>query len=234
MAEFQQFSKPLYIPSLGCQIKDLDIIYERYLGLKVDGFFVDVGAFDCDGWSNTSCLADIGWSGIVIEPQPTMANACRSKYANNDKVVIVEMAASDITSSTKLYPGGSQSTIIEEMIEVYASTEQLKFSGMEPNNFIWVDTDTLDSILDQHGAPTWPSSTVDVMSIDVEGAELLVLQGFTISWWMPKLVIIEMYEDRPDEPQLSRNVEEINAYMKDNGYLKIYSDYINNIYALAR
>ena len=45
--------KPLYQLGDSCQIEDLDVIYERYIGLKVDGFFVDVGAFDCDNWSNT-------------------------------------------------------------------------------------------------------------------------------------------------------------------------------------
>ena len=179
-----------------------------------------------------SFLADIGWSGIVIEPQIAMAAACRRKYAGNDQITVVEAAAADILGSTKLYHGGSQSTIVDEMIDVYASTEYLKFSGMNRDKFIWVSVETLDSILERCNAPERPGGRIDVVSIDVEGAELLVLKGFTISWWMPKLVIVEMYEDRPDEPQLTRNVEEINDYMNDNDYVKVYSDYINNIYAL--
>lgn len=216
------------------QIADLDTIYDTYVGCKTDGFFVDVGAFDCFNWSNTSFLADIGWSGIMIEPQPDRASECINKYLDNDRITVVQKAASNFTGETKLYTGGSQSTIVDEMIDIYNSTKYLRFSGLELQKYMYVKTDTLDNILEENGAPERPSGEIDVLSIDVEGAECLVLEGLTISRWLPKLVIIEAYEQREDEPQLSHNTGWINRYMQQEWYVKIYSDYINNIYTLAR
>ena len=53
----------MYTLSLTCQIPDLDKIYTKYFGEDTDRIFVEVGAFDGESVSNTSCLADAGWKG---------------------------------------------------------------------------------------------------------------------------------------------------------------------------
>src|SRR5262245_29035772 len=56
--------------SNSCQIPNLREQYES-LGLSPHtGYFVEVGAFDGESFSNTSFLADQGWSGLYVEPVP--------------------------------------------------------------------------------------------------------------------------------------------------------------------
>ncbi len=55
-------------------------MYELAFGRRDHGFFVDVGAFHPTDISNTSCLAERGWSGLLIDPIPEHAQTCRLHY----------------------------------------------------------------------------------------------------------------------------------------------------------
>ena len=67
--------------SQSCQLPLLLHFYKRYL--PQTGTFVEVGAFDGEAFSNTSCLADAGWTGNYIEPIPDYASKCAARHANN-------------------------------------------------------------------------------------------------------------------------------------------------------
>jgi len=56
----------MYTLSLTCQIPELDKIYSKYFGKDTNRVFVEVGAFDGESVSNTSCLADAGWKGFIL------------------------------------------------------------------------------------------------------------------------------------------------------------------------
>ena len=55
------------IPS-NCQVDNLNELYIEYFGYPSEGYFVEVGAYDGELFSNTACLADTGWKGLYIEP----------------------------------------------------------------------------------------------------------------------------------------------------------------------
>ena len=59
--------------------------------------------------------------------------------------------------------------------------------GATPEKVIRVPVRTLDSILEEAGSP----AAFDFLSIDVEGHEIEVLQGFDLARWRPRLVMIE-------------------------------------------
>ena len=77
-----------YNISQSCQIKDLDSIFLKYFGYPSKGFFVEVGAFDGESFSNTCCLADHGWNGIYIEPVKQHYDACLRRHKDNDVSVV--------------------------------------------------------------------------------------------------------------------------------------------------
>ena len=54
-----------------------------------------MGAFDGESYSNTSCLADLGWRGLYIEPVPTFAAGCRERHKQNLGIRVIEVAVSD-------------------------------------------------------------------------------------------------------------------------------------------
>jgi len=59
-------------------------LYTKLFGYKTDGFLVEIGVGNClkghggheENASNTANLADMGWSGVYIEPNSSKCNFC--------------------------------------------------------------------------------------------------------------------------------------------------------------
>jgi len=218
-----------------CQVPNLASIYEKYLGEVEGGTFVEVGAFDCFRWSNTVGLFARDWIGHYIEPCKYRCADCMKNFEQqsgnpifNGHEIIMEninihnLAISDVDG---------------EQIKFYVnkpgqiSTTDLR-SAQAPGRFNMVDSMKLDSFLEK----TKVKKGFEVLVIDVEGAELDVLNGFTISDWKPKLVIIEANEVRKEGKVHSsvKKTEEdsknIVDYFLTDGYEKVFSDETNSIF----
>jgi len=208
-----------------CQIQILPEIYEQYLGYKEDGYFVEIGAFDGFNWSNTTPLIRAGWSGIMVEPDPTNFENLRRRHENNPKLKLLWVAVDKESGTAKLYQGGSTSTISEETLDAYANIPSLACGGLNPSRFVYVPAVTMDLMLDVHHCP----ERYDVLSLDVEGAEIRVLEGYTIDRHRPKLAIVETHELNENKALRAKAIP-INRYFKAHGYKRIYADTINTIF----
>ena len=67
------------------------------------------------------------------------------------------------------------------------NAETLRLHGIDHLDTVLVRCKTLDEIL----FDLIPGRTPDFVTIDVEGFEWAVLQGFTLDVWRPRVVIIE-------------------------------------------
>ncbi len=126
------------------------------------GFFVEVGAYDPVRFSQTWQLEQLGWNGILVEPNPEKAAILRQKRVAS----VYEAACSARANSGKLLPfyiAGMYSSFLSKSVT----------AGVVPTHSITVRTRTLDDILVEAGAP----SPVDFISIDVEGCDIEVLDG---------------------------------------------------------
>lgn len=160
------------------------LLFEEF-GRRRRGYYVEVGAFNGEDLSNTYFFERIGWEGVLIEPHPELARRCRE--ARPRSTVFACAAAA---------PGMPESVTLEspEGAEIYASIGMDRFQRKRvrretndgPIRRIDVPTRTLDAILEEAGA-----SKLDFLTIDVEGHERAVLQGFTLSRWRPEIVILE-------------------------------------------
>jgi len=139
-------------------------------------FFVDVGAADPRFGSQTWHLEVVGWSGILIEPRPDMAAKLRSER----RARVYECACSrraDVERSMQLHLRGGYSSLHPSLV----------IAGLEHQGTVAVSVKTLDDILNDAKAP-YP---LDFVSIDVEGFEVAVLDGFDLDHWRPRLILIE-------------------------------------------
>ena len=140
------------------------------------GYFVDVGANDPTDWSQTFHLEQLGWDGVLIEPQPDLAEALR----RGRKACVYAVACSSPENSGRSMPlklAGAYSTL----------NTALRVADGNVVGSIEVPIKTLDEVLDDARAP----SPIDFLSIDVEGHEREVLLGFNFARWRPRLVLIE-------------------------------------------
>jgi FkbM family methyltransferase len=213
-------------PKFG-QVPELVNIYFDTFGYITDGYFVDIGAFDCVQWSNTYVLAMAGWSGLMVEPQPQLIEACQAVLEDYPNVTLVEAAVSDWNGQGDLRLAGSVSTISESQARIYQDTKEMGYLFEGEPKTILVDIIDTDTLLRDNNVPVG----FQVMSIDVEGSELNVLRAFDIDYYQPRLVIIEAHEGWIDA--MKDKASGINDYFRIAGYEKVYSDAINNIYRPA-
>ena len=58
------------------------------------GRFLDIGAYDGKTFSNTLKLAELGWSGVCVEPSPSAFTGLLKTYQTNPKIILVQAAIS--------------------------------------------------------------------------------------------------------------------------------------------
>jgi FkbM family methyltransferase len=145
------------------------------LFLGATGIFVEVGAYDPVFQSQTLHLELIGWRGLLVEPVPEFAeNLRRARQADVVQCACVAPEAAEAGRVALLERRGS-STIVFNPRKV------------RPEDMvIEVPAATLDSVLEGAGL-----STIDFLSVDVEGAEPDVLKGVTLGRFQPKLVVVD-------------------------------------------
>jgi FkbM family methyltransferase len=140
------------------------------------GFFVEVGANDPVVGSQSWHLEQMGWKGILVEPQPVLADKLRE--ARSAKVYAV-------ACSSQRNAGGTMPLHIAGPFSSFDPA--LMVPGVRPEASIDVPVWTLDAVLADAGAPV----PVDFLSVDVEGHEIEVLGGFDFARWRPRLILLE-------------------------------------------
>ena len=166
---------------------------------KPGGFFAYVGACHPTSLSNSLLLEkSYGWNGILVEPNPGMAELLRSERTAR----IVEAAVA---------PGSEIQLRIASIPEFTATRGQLEeeshplyeFSGES----FTVKASSLTQILRDNNAP----KHFDFLSLDIEGGEEFALQSLDFTEFRPFLISVE----HNFGPARSR----IQALLKSNGYI---------------
>lgn len=208
-----------------CQIPALIDLYPRYFPDNAGRRFVEVGAFDGFHWSNTYPLINLGWSGLMFEPCAEFYQMCRERYAKNPQIEIEQCAIAETCGQTKLFTGGSMTTISEGLIGIWNKIEWVAQMGISTDRYTICDMHTLNCRLNDCAFPY----NFDLLSIDAEGADDRVLQGLDLSVYHPAMIIIELdVESR--EPVIVERVNWIKAHLISAGYSMIHTDAINTIY----
>src|SRR5262245_20226065 len=179
----------------------------EFLGAQ-PGFFVDVGANDPKEGSQSWHLEQRGWTGVLVEPLPELADKLRRQRAAKVYGVACSSPANAGRTMT-LYRAGIQSSLNPEHW-VYK---------MQRDGSVEVPVRTLNDILTDAKAP----APLDFVSIDVETHEIDVLEGFDLERWRPKLLLIEdMVFDR-----------RLHRYIESRGYRWVRRTAINSWYVPA-
>jgi FkbM family methyltransferase len=186
--------------SHGQILQDLWVAFE--LDLQPRGYFVEFGAHDGSLHSNTKLLEDrFGWTGLLVEPNPDMANVLR----RNRSAVIDSRCVWDVTGETVelLLTGDSELSTVADHATRDLHTDTRRATGVR---IVSVPTVSLNDLLDEHGAPV----CIDFLSVDTEGTELRILQAFDFSKNKPRLVAVE-HNHREDQ-------RDLDVLMIANGY----------------
>jgi FkbM family methyltransferase len=178
---------------------------EEFFGRATRGFFVDVGANDPFDGSQTWHLEQLGWDGVLVEPQRDLAE--QSRQRRRAKVYAVACSSPAYAGKTmRLNLAGIQSSLNPDFF----------VPDMVPAGVTEVPVMTLDQILVDAKAP----APLDLVSIDVESHELAVLSGFDLARWRPRLILIE---------DIVLNLR-LHRYLRSRGYKWVRRTGINGWY----
>ncbi len=164
---------------------DLQIVnlFNRMKG----GFFLEVGAADGVDCSNTYLLEKkYNWKGILIEPlleQFILCKKIRKKSIVENYILTNEKEKDDVFM---ISDEGLESRVIVEKDENSYSEYFEKASYKEKKPPRVVENKTLTQILNDHSI-----ENIDIMSLDVEGYEYKLLEGYDHNTKIINYLIIE-------------------------------------------
>ncbi len=167
-----------------------DVVLWRALQSVARGRYVEVGANDPTIDSISRPFYDRGWSGLVIEPVPALA---QSYCSERPRDVVVEAAiTSDDVDEVVLHhvENTGLSTLVDEI------GEEHQRSGFAVTD-VAVPARTLDDVLSEH---LTDDEDIHFLVIDTEGAEAKVLQSVDLSRWRPWVLVIESTAPRSARP----------------------------------
>jgi len=177
---------------------------------KANGTAVEVGGFDGMTGSNTFFFEQKGWTTLLVEPNPALAAVIRK----NRKCRIAEYAVGECSREVILQVPTGDETIAS------VSTNPWQLRRMQSGgdiNTITVQQRRLDDVLADAGL-----ASIDFITIDVEGHEMQVLEGFDLARWQPRIVILE--------DNSSGRTEDVPIYMELRGYVRFCSTGCNDWY----
>jgi FkbM family methyltransferase len=170
---------------------DIDRKFLNHLDIR-NGYFVELGAHDGVTFSNTLHLELYNkWRGLLIEPSPyeyalavknrakrtsVINAACVQEDFRNDWIELIYSGLMTVDTNTKI---GSVNPISHaEIGNQFIKADTYKFR---------VRAATLTKILEEVNAP----HKIDLLSLDVEGSELNVLNGLDFQKYQVQYILVE-------------------------------------------
>jgi len=184
-----------------------------------DVFYVDIGAHHPVHLSNTYLFYCHGARGITVEPNREMARHHRRKRPR-DK--LIEAAVSTDGKPTITFHNFEPSTMST------ADAEQAE-NLIKAGKFKLVSTETVPTVQPEDIATVIDSRTVNLLSIDIEGDQLKVIEQIFAAGIRPNFVCCETirYDGRVE---VCRDEATI-VFLQDSGYAVIGDTLINTIFA---
>jgi FkbM family methyltransferase len=176
---------------------DEELIIRHFFDDERGGVFLDVGCWDWKEGSTTLYLEErLGWSGLAVDAQPQVRQGYEEHRPRTKFFNYIVTDRSDALG--ELYVADQISSINADHVQQFPGAQWYQSEPLR------VPTITLDDLLERQGI-----SRIDLLSMDIEGAEPKALAGFTIKKYRPRLVAIESSPPVRDA---------IMKYFSGNGY----------------
>lgn len=189
-----------------------DLILNTIFLSKSTGFYIDVGANHPTKHSNTYLFYRMGWNGINIDALPDAINLFQKQRKRD---INIHTGVGDSEGILKFYTfkESSYNTFDENRIDKIEKVSEL-LDVQE------IRVQTLCSILNQQKV-----TTIDFMSIDVEGLDLNVLKSNDWGCFRPKVIVVEEAKHGNDIRK-----SEIFKFLLANSYVYLCSSVTNAFY----
>ena len=200
-----------------------DVILWRALKTIESGRYIDVGAAHPVADSVTRLFYDHGWTGVNVEPDPTLfPELIADRPRDTNLSVAVGAEHGELIFNVSSHPG--LSTLDEGVARRHAA-ESINMTKTT------VAVITLAELIDEH----LPTGDIHFLKIDTEGNELDVIRGGDWVRHRPWIVVVEtagqqIPGEQRDASELTITDECISEALTERGYLSAYSDGLNQFF----
>ena len=189
--------------------EDTEVI--NYFKNKTKGFYVDVGCYHPIHRNNTYLLYKKNWNGINIDTSQFSIDLFDYMRPND---LNYNCAISNKNEIIKLF---YQKELSQLSTTVSIQAEKVFQGNVKEKE---IQAFTLDEILNKS---KYKNSKIDFLDIDVEGADLKVLEGLSFEKFKPELICVEIHAMKIDE-------SEIYKFLVDKKYKLIWSGVFSHIF----
>lgn len=167
-----------------------DLVVDRLLEGKKNGFYVEVGAHHPFRFSNTFFFYKRGWSGICIDPLPGTKSLFRK---NRPRDIAIELGVSKVRGQLEylMFNEPALNTFDTSLASARDGVANYRITKK-----VLIETMPLSEILKGQKIPT---TGIDLMSVDVEGLDLQVLESNDWEVFRPKVIIAEALSARIED-----------------------------------
>lgn len=190
-------------------LNQLDRKLEKYVNYD-NGYFVELGANDGVTQSNSFYFEKYrNWQGLLVEPAPQNFLKCRK---NRSKRNFIYCAACVSFDYDREFVRIAYSNLMSTPVSLESDIPDPRAQAKLGSQFLRNDETmfefgalarTLNSLLLDANAP----KLIDFLSLDVEGAELVVLQGVDHQIFRFKYLLVEC-----------RDFSRLNTYLEEHSY----------------
>lgn len=194
------------------------IIYGIFEALsKKKIFYLEAGGYHPYSGSNTALFYLTGSNGIVIEPNPELFKQFPHKRPRD---INLNIGVSVQSGSQPFYlsSSGALGSLIPEKKKDSSLSERRE---LDP---ITIPVQTLPEIIKEHAK----GKVIDLLSLDIEGMELPVLQTLFFQELFPIVICVETV--RYSSNHQKEKSTDIIGFLLSNGYFVYADTYINTIF----
>jgi len=191
-----------------------DIAVDLFNKKKNKGFYVDIGAHHPIQRNNTHLLFKKGWQGINIDVNQFSIDLFNFLRPND---LNLQVAVSDKEGDILFFYQKKFSQLNTTDKKIAEENFHGKFEERK------VKCQTIENILDNS---KYKNKKIDFLNIDVEGAEMKVLETLNFEIYDPSLICIEIlgYRDlNIEKREIAIKNNKIFKFLVDRGYKKIWS-----------
>ena len=188
-----------------------DIFIVEYFRKKKKGFYIDVGCYHPIHRNNTYLLHKNGWSGINIDIHQFSIDLFNFLRPND---INLNYAVSDLNGMVEMF----YQKKLSQLSTIDEQQAQMSFQGNIKKSKI--KSLSLDAILEKTNLT---ETKIDLLDIDVEGADLRVLKGFTVEKFKPELICVEIHKKDIKN-------SEIYKYLSNFSYELVWSGVFSHIF----
>jgi FkbM family methyltransferase len=172
-----------FAPEFRSQYGEDAFLWELFEG-RLDGYFIEVGAYDGLTLSVSAVFEAVGWKGLLVEPMPGPFERCRRQRPASRVVQAALSRRGSVGMTDFAVATGGDHADMRSGIAIPGQA-----TAPDAASLTRVPVSTMDEVL--AGAPP---EGIDFVVLDVEGHEADLLDGFDLRRFRPRVLVIEDVE----------------------------------------